>query len=213
MSQISLPFDWAGQAFPGRFIFSEANRLAARHIEDWRSWPLPISILTGPGKSGKSLLGAHFAEISKGSVIDDADMQEDQALFHAWNVARDTGRPLLLIAENAPGNWKVELPDLRSRLSAAPHVRIDQPDDALVRALIEMGLAQAGSAYAPDVPEWLSRRVERSYAVIARLLEALNSLSMSSSRKISVPLLKEALQNPAFLSILPHDERPAAPQQ
>jgi hypothetical protein len=213
MSQIGLPFDWAGQAKAGQFLLSQANSLAAQHIERWREWPVPISILSGPARSGKSTLGQHFSAISGGEVIDDAEVEADEALFHAWNIARDTYRPLLLIAEHAPERWPVVLPDLRSRLAAAPHVFIAEPDDALVRALLETGLAQAGSAYAADLPEWLARRIERSYGAVAGVLDALNRLSLASARKISVTTAKEALQNSGFLPIVAEDSPPSAAQE
>lgn len=198
MSQIGLPFEWQAQVDPGQFLIGEANRLAFRHIEQWRDWPIPISVLTGPRFSGKSLLGRYFAELSGGTVVDEANRQPNDVLFHAWNIARDSGVPLLLIASEAPGQWTVPLPDLRSRLAAAPHVRIAEPDDALVRALIETGLARAGSAYSADLPEWLALRVERSYAAVAALLVELNRLSLASSRKISIAIAKEALQKIGF---------------
>lgn len=201
MTQIGLPFDWRDQAQPGQFIVSDANAFAMRHIEAWQGWPVPISILTGPARSGKSTLGRHFVALSGGTVIDDAPSLDNAFLFHAWNMARDSGTPLLLIARDVPESWPVTLPDLKSRLAAAPHVRIAEPDDALVRALIETGLAQAGSAFAPDLSEWLARRIDRTYEAVAGLLVHLNRLSLASSRKISVALAKEALQNLRFLHI------------
>jgi len=200
--QIGLPFDLAGQARAGHFIISAANRLAVDHIARWQEWSVPISVLSGPQGSGKSLLGQHFAEISGGTVIEDADRQPNDTLFHQWNMARDSGRALLLIARKPPAAWGVTLPDLSSRLAAAAHVRIDEPDDALVRALIEMGLAQAGSAFTADVAPWLSRNIERSYATVGAAVEQLNRFSLASGRKVSIVVAKEALQNFCLLPIV-----------
>lgn len=199
--QFGLPFDWAQPAPQMPFLAGEANAQALQHIENWRQWPIPISILTGPARSGKSALGRYFAGLSGGTVIDDADAQADEILFHQWNIARDRHFPLLMIAQPPPGSWPVTLPDLKSRIAAAPHVRIAEPDDGLVLALIENGLGQAGSAYSPDLPDWLARRVERSYAGVSMLLERLNAVSLASARKISVPVAKEALQNCHFFHI------------
>ena len=202
MNQIGLPFDWAGQARLGHFIVSGANRSAAHHIEGWRGWPVPISVLSGPPRSGKSLLAHHFAQISGGKVIEDAEHQSNTPLFHEWNMARDSGQPLLLVSRHAPLQWTVTLPDLRSRLAAVPHMHIDEPDDELVRALIEMGLHSGGSAYSTDLPEWLARRIERSYSAVAAVLDELNRLSLATSRKISIATAKEALQNAGSFPIL-----------
>lgn len=205
MSQISLPFDWPGQGADEDFLVSDANRIAVRHLEGWRDWPLAISVLTGPPLSGRTLLGQHFASASGGSVIDDAEGQDEHRLFHAWNEAQTSRRPLLLIGRAAPGQWTVALPDLRSRLAAVPHVVIHEPDGVLARALIERALGRMGASFAPDLADWLLRRIERSYGAIATATRLLNEGAMSSGRKISVAMAKEILQAAGFLPIVGQD--------
>ena len=208
MSQISLPFDWPGQGTGEEFLVSEANRIAVRHLEGWRDWPLATSVLTGPPLSGRTMLGQRFAAMSGGSVIDDAQGQDEHRLFHAWNEAQTSRRPLLLIGRTAPAQWTVALPDLKSRLAAAPHVAIDEPDEPLARALIERALGRMGASFAPDLADWLLRRIERSYAAIAEVTRLLNEGAMSSGRKISVAMAKEALQAAGFLPIVGQDPHP-----
>lgn len=203
MRQISLPLDRPDQGRGDAFLVSDANRIAVRHLEGWRGWPLAISVLSGPPLSGRSTLGRQFAAMSGGTVIDDAQGQDDQRLFNAWNEAQTARRPLLMIGGSAPGQWPVALPDLRSRLAAVPHVAIEQPDEALARALIERALISAGAGYAADLPEWLLRRIERSYAGIAAATRLLDEAALSSGRKISVAMAKEALQAAGFLPIFP----------
>lgn len=205
MSQISLPFDWHGGAGAGDFLVSDANRLAVAHLERWRDWPLSVSVLTGPPLSGRSTLAWHFAQMSGGEIIDDAQGQDEHRLFHAWNEAQTERRPLLMIGRTAPANWTVALPDLRSRLAAAPHVAIEEPDEGLARALICRAFDLAGANYAPDVPDWLLRRVEHRYGAIAEVTQLLDRAALSSGRKISVAMAKEALQSAGFLPIVPPD--------
>lgn len=202
MSQISLPFDWPGQGTGEEFLVSEANRIAVRHLEGWRDWPLATSVLTGPPLSGRSTLGRRFATMSGGSVIDDAQGQDEQLLFNAWNDAQTSRRPLLLIGRSAPAQWTVALPDLRSRLAAAPHVAIAEPDEPLARALMERAFGRLGANFSPDLPDWLVRRIERSYAAIAQVTALLNDAALSSGRKISLAMAKEALQAAGFLPIV-----------
>ncbi|MFB0874401.1 MULTISPECIES: chromosomal replication initiator DnaA [unclassified Sphingobium] len=204
MSQISLPFDWQGDA-NGDFLVSDANRIAVAHLERWRDWPMSVSVLTGPPLSGRSTLARHFAAMSGGTVIDDAQGSDEHRLFHAWNAAQTARRPLLLVGQTPPATWTVALPDLRSRLAAAPHVAIAEPDEALARALIARGFDRAGAGYAPDVPDWLMRRIERSYGGLAAVIRLLDRAALSSGRKISVAMAKEALQSAGFLPIVPPD--------
>ncbi|WP_176591816.1 chromosomal replication initiator DnaA [Sphingobium sp. EM0848] len=203
MRQISLPFDRPGQGTGDAFLVSDANRIAVRHLENWQNWPLAISVLSGPPLSGRSTLGRHFVAMSGGTVIDDAQGQDEQMLFNAWNEAQTARHPLLLIGAASPEKWQVALPDLRSRLAAAPHVAIEEPDEALAHALIERPLASAGANYAADLPDWLLRRIERSYTVIAAVTRLLDEAALSSGRKISVAMAKEALQGAGFLPIVP----------
>ncbi|MET0372425.1 MAG: chromosomal replication initiator DnaA [Sphingobium sp.] len=205
MSQISLPFDWSGRERDGEFLVSDANRIAVAHLENWRDWRLAVTILSGPPRSGRSTLAREFVRLSGGTAIDDAQGRDEHMLFHAWNRAQIEGRPLLLVGHSAPAQWTIALPDLRSRLFAAPHVTIAEPDEALALALIERGLATAGAAFAPDVPSWLLRRIERSYAAIAATVRLLDGAALSSGRKISVALAKEALQAAGILPIASDD--------
>ncbi|MEC3950381.1 chromosomal replication initiator DnaA [Sphingobium sp. HWE2-09] len=208
MSQISLPFEWHGGAGDGDFLVSDANRLAVAHLERWRDWPLSVSVLTGPPRSGRSTLARHFAQMSGGAIIDEAEGDDEHRLFHAWNAAQTEQRPLLMVGRTPPASWTVALPDLRSRLAAAPHVAIAEPDEALARALIERAFDRAGAGYAADLPDWLLRRVERSYGAIDTVTQLLDRISLSSGRKISVAMAKEALQSAGFLPIVPPDPPP-----
>ncbi|MDO7834529.1 chromosomal replication initiator DnaA [Sphingobium sp. HBC34] len=208
MSQISLPFDWHGAtghgaSGTGDFLVSDANRLAVAHLERWRDWPLSVGVLIGPPLSGRSTLARHFARRSGGDIIDDAQGVDDHRLFHAWNEAQTTRRPLLMVGTMPPVCWAVTLPDLASRLAAVPHVAIGQPDEALAHALICRAFDRAGASYAPDVPDWLLRRVERRYDALAQVTGLLDRAALSSGRKISVAMAKEALQAAGFLPIVP----------
>lgn len=203
MRQISLPFDWSGGQGDGDFLASEANALAVRHLDSWRDWPVMTTVLTGPPLSGRSTLGRHFAQMSGGELIDDAEGTDEHRLFHAWNRAQTDRVPLLLIGQSAPTLWTIALPDLRSRLAAVPHVAIAEPDEALAHALIERQLSRAGAPFVAELPDWLLRRIERSYGAIAAITRLLNEAALSSGRKISVAMAKEALQNAGILPILP----------
>src|SRR3546814_12085629 len=85
------------------------------------------TILTGPRKSGRSLLGRIFVRKTGGRLFDDAQSHDEETLFHAWNEAQERRKPLLIIADEPLPAWRVALPDLRSRLTATPQIRIEEP--------------------------------------------------------------------------------------
>ncbi len=193
MSQIALPLDWPEDERDDEFILSGANAAVARHLEHWALWPVPVTILTGPRKSGRSLVGRLFARKTGGRLLDDAWRADEEALFHAWNAAMATHRPLLIIADVAPPEWPIALPDLASRLIATPRVAILPPDDNLLRALLERGLARRGLAPPPQLVPWLASRIERSYVGIIAAIDALDRASLSRQHRLTVPLAREAL--------------------
>jgi hypothetical protein len=193
VSQIALPLDWPAPEKESDFIVSEANAEAVRHLGHWSLWPVMATVLSGPRKSGRSFLGRIFAARSGGALIDSGEEADEEALFHAWNRALSSRRPLLVIADRPSGEWDVTLPDLRSRLAATPQIAIHEPDDALVRTLLERLMASRGIAFGQDVPEWIGRRIERSYVAIHRAVDALDQAAWARRRKIGIPSAREAL--------------------
>lgn len=193
MSQFGLPFDWPAEEDQSDFIVTSANEMAVRHLDRWGSWPVRASLLTGPRKSGKSLLGRIFAARSGGTLVDNADTRPEAELFHAWNLAQESRVPLLLVAENAPPLWEVRLPDLRSRLQATPLATINQPDRPLMESLLAKILAKRGLAVAPDVAAFISARLQRSYISIFRAADLIDEASLSQRRAITIPFVRDAL--------------------
>jgi hypothetical protein len=193
MSQIGLPFDWPADAEKSDFLVSDCNRAVADHIEHWARWPVRASLLIGPRKSGRSLIGRVFASNTGGRVIDDAEACLESDIFHAWNHAQETRLPLLIIAETEPQEWPVRLADLRSRFSATPMVTIGPPDIELCSALLIHIMARRGIALLPDVANYVAVRMERDYVSIQRIVDALDQVSLSHKRAITIPFARDHL--------------------
>lgn len=193
MSQIALPLDWPAGETQQDFIVGDSNAAAVRHLDHWGAWPVMATILTGPRKSGRSLLGRLFARKSGGRLIDEADRRDEEELFHAWNAAQEQRLPLLMIADQPPPAWRVRLPDLRSRLGATPAVALGDPDDQLVGALVEKLLIQRNLMPPPDLIPWLVPRVERSHVGLIRVVDALDQAALSRRTRLSLKLARATL--------------------
>lgn len=192
--QIALPLDWsAGGSNDGPLIVGTSNADAVRYLRHVSTWPVRTAVLTGPRGSGRSLIGRLFARETGGRVIDGHDSVSEEEIFHAWNAAQASGTPLLIIADAPPAEWGIVLPDLRSRLAAVPVLTIGAPDDCLARDLIEALFAQRGIALAPGVASYIVPRMERSYAMIHRIVAALDTASLERGRAIGVRLTRETL--------------------
>ncbi|WP_205480654.1 HdaA/DnaA family protein [Sphingomonas arenae] len=191
--QIALPLDWPQGSDESRFIVSDANRVAFEHFQRWTTWPVRSTILVGPRRSGRSLLARNFVTRVGGRLFDDAQRHDEEALFHAWNQAQDTGRPLVLVAGEAPPAWQPTLPDLRTRLAVTPVVKIEQPDDALFAALIQRLFADRG-LHLPDEPlRYVVSRVMRDYWTAERVVEAIDRHAIAERARLTVPTVKRAL--------------------
>jgi hypothetical protein len=195
MSQLPLPMGWSQRGGRNSLLIHGANAAAIALLRSWPRWPSPCTLLVGPARSGRSLIGDLFTAEIGGTVVDDADQAAEEQLFNLWNDARDAGAPLLLIAREAVPVWDIALPDLRTRLATATVARIEAPDEAVSAALIAQGLEFAGSAFAPDVPEFVARRTPRCYEDIEAVISRLNALSLASGQKISVGSARQALCN------------------
>jgi len=193
MNQIALPLDWPEEKMVD-IILSDSNAQVARHFDRWTSWPVMAALLTGPRKSGRTRFAAHFALRTGGRLIDNAETQSEEMIFHAWNAAQESRKPLVIVAAAPPPVWKIRLPDLASRLAATPAVSIGHPDDALIAQLIERQLGQRGLAAQPDLLAFVLARVERDYIAVHRVIDALDQAALTKRCRLSVPLAREALR-------------------
>ncbi len=193
MNQIALPLDWPVADSDEDFLIAAANAQAFDHLKRWSLWPVPITVLTGPRKSGRSLLGRIFVRKTGGRLFDNAERHEEEVLFHAWNEAQERRRPLLLIADQPPPGWEIALPDLRSRLTATPQIRIGEPDDALLGQLITKLLADRGLVVSPDITDYLVPRIERSYLAVQQVVDVIDRAMLSGQRRMSLAMVRRAL--------------------
>ena len=199
MGQIALPLDWPVADREEDFLLSESYRAVFEHLRRWALWPVMATLITGPRKSGRSLLGRIFVRKTSGRLFDNAESHDEEALFHAWNDAQARRRPLIIIADAAPPAWEIQLPDLRSRLAATPHVEIGPPDDLLIGQLIVKLLGDRGIAAPPDLADYLVPRIERSYLAVLEVIDVLDRVTLSHHKRMTVPLAKRALDEAGLL--------------
>jgi len=191
--QIALPLDWPQDEGDSRFIVGEANARAFDHFRQWSLWPVKATILTGPRRSGRTLLARSFVERVQGRLFDDAGQRDEEELFHAWNQAQDSGRPLVMVSDVAPPAWTPTLPDLKTRLAVTPTIRIDLPDDALFSALIELHFADRGLYIPADALRFMSERLHRDYWTAERAVEAVDRFAIAQRARLSLPTVRRAL--------------------
>lgn len=190
--QIALPLDWPQSGEDRRFIVSTANREAFEQFRQWTLWPVKAAILTGPRRSGRTLLARQFVDRVGGRLFDGAERHDEEQLFHAWNQAQETGRPMVMITDEQSA-WDIRLPDLRTRVAVTPVARIGQPDDALFGALIELLFADRGLVMPPDALNFITNRVHRDYWTAERVVETIDRFAIAERSRLTLPTVRRAL--------------------
>ena len=193
MSQIALPLTTRRADDPARIVVGNANRGAIDALADAAGWPYGTAILAGPPRSGKSLLARWTATAGTIEAIDNADAVAETDLFHRWNRAQESGRPLLLVTDRDP--WAIALPDLRSRLAAALHIAIGLPDDEMVGALIAAHAEARSLALGEGALTYLVPRLERSFAGIEHVVAAIDRLSLERKTPPTLSVWRDALES------------------
>jgi hypothetical protein len=205
-TQIALPLAVSGTGDPRRIVIGDANSAVIDALQAPDNWPFHTAVLTGPDRSGKSLLGKWAA--SQGiEVIDGADGAEEAEIFHRWNAVQQggarAGQPLLLIANSTP--WEIALPDLKSRLGGSLQLAIGDPDDAMAASLIEAHAEARSLTLAEGAAEYLVPRTRRSFASIEGLVSAIDRISLERQAPATMSVWRaalEALQGPEQQKLL-----------
>lgn len=198
--QIALPLAPGGGEEAQRIVIGNANAHVIDALRDPAQWPFHTAILTGPERSGKTLLG-RWAQAQGITVIDGADALDETELFHRWNASQQggthAGQPLLLIADAQP--WEITLPDLKSRLGGSLQLEIGEPDDEMAAQLIEAFAEQRALTLAEGAADYLVPRTERSFAALERLVAAIDRISLERQAPATMSVWRaalEALQGP-----------------
>jgi chromosomal replication initiation ATPase DnaA len=200
------------------FVVSTGNREALAWLDRWPDWPAPALALNGPAGSGKTHLARIWAAHAPAAVLDAADLEgksvadlaslaqahaailvdhadraPERALFHLYNLMRERRGHLLLVAELPPAHWHIDLPDLASRLRAAPAVAVAPPDDELLGSIILKQLGDRQLHAGPGVVQYLVTRMERSAEAARRVVAALDQRALSERRDIDRRLAADVL--------------------
>lgn len=205
---MQLPLIFSYRKAFGRedFVVAPCNQEAVSWIDKWPNWPVPAVLIYGESGSGKTHLASIFSEyrldakeltddfmpfFQKKIVVENLEnLSSEIALFHLFNFVRDLGGSLLLTARRVP---EFALPDLRSRMMAVPKAPIGMPDENFVLAVLAQAFEERHILVDESVLSYAVRHMSRSFRDIRQVIATADALSLAEGRKITVPVMREAI--------------------
>lgn len=117
----------------------------------------------------------------------------EQALFHLYNRARESGARLLLSAARPPRKLPLSLADLQSRLSGGVVLQLPAPEDDEKLEILRFRAARRGLELSAEVAAYIMGRSPRSLAELMSVLEQLDDQSLVQQRLLSIPFVKQTM--------------------
>lgn len=139
-----------------------------------------------------ALAQAEFIAIDGIEFLDDTEQQD---LFHVFNQIRDGGHGCLLMSANVPPLQLNLREDLRTRMAYALVYELKTlNDDEKIDAL--KGLAQSRQlAIGDELFKYLLQHWRRDMDSLVTMVQRLDDYSLMTGRRITLPLLKQLLED------------------
>lgn len=124
------------------------------------------------------------------------------AIFRLHTLLQDAPGRLYVASTAPPASLRFRLPDLRSRLLAAPVHQLHELDEAGQIAALERRAERLGLELPAEAAAWLVRRMPRDMHTLCGALDRLDVAALAAQRRLTVPFLRQVLGEP--------DQAPAA---
>ena len=155
---------------------------------------LPLKSLSQHGT--RSLQGLKYASMV---VIDDIDSvlgqpKWEEALFHLINEIRQYEQTLIITARKEPHQLDCQLADLKSRLLWGASYQVHELSDQDKFLALQSRARQRGFEIPKNVINYLAKHYPHELDTLMDILNSIDKKSLITGRKITLPLIKEALK-------------------
>ena len=196
---------------PGAFVIAGSNRDAAATAKAFATSGELLLAICGPAGSGKTHL-SHLIAAFDGNVVDAQDLWrlpshrcsllvldnaercgEAKLLFALIEERRSLSLKTAVAGRGRPSDWAAPLKDLATRLEAMPRATLDEPDEELMRAVIDQRFRDRQWRTAEGIAALAAPRLSRTFAAATAFVEAVGAASVSEGRPITLALARSVL--------------------
>lgn len=183
-----IPLDLAPDTATGfdSFIITDTNRITVTALRAWPDWPAPILLLLAPSGTGKTHLGLAWQNLSQGILADDAESMDEAELFAQMNQALNGEVSGMLLTSSKPlREWKTQMPDLRSRLSSTPIMKMDDYDEAALEPILRQLFNDRGRIVTKDLVDYLLKYQDREVGALRALVRILDEAALADNADLT----------------------------
>ena len=204
-----LVLDFPSRPAFGRsnFWVAPCNQEAIAWIDRYPEWPMHALLIYGETGSGKTHLASIFSEVKIAAkdltedfipeqekiVVENLEeLQNEKALFHLFNRIQEKQGGLLLTARQVP---QFQLPDLQTRIAMTPKAEIQMPDENTIVSVCAKMFADKQAVVVLAVLTYIATHIPRSFEAVSKVVNAVDTLSLSKGRRITIYLVKEVIES------------------
>ena len=98
-----------------------------------------------------------------------------------------------MTALNSPKFWKINLPDLKSRILSSIIVKINKPNDELLSSVLVKLFLDKQILIDKKIIKFIVYRSERSFASLQNLVDKIDKQSLITKKKININFVKKLI--------------------
>lgn len=191
----------------GNFVVTSANEAAFKLALEFLNSDATALVIAGPSGSGKTHLlhiladeagvqlvldGRALAgdEADSFLAVDNVEAVPAKALLAFVENARARGRKVALAGAGTPRSWAHGLRDLETRLEAMARVTLEEPDEDLLRAVIDRRFSERQWRVGEGVAGYAAPRIPRTFAAAEAFVAAAGEAAIAERRPVTQGLAR-----------------------
>lgn len=119
------------------------------------------------------------------------EMRREKLLFNLIEQRRQGGGAMLMAANGPPQRLSISMPDLASRMTSGLTYRLLALTDEQRTEVMRLRARHRGIELSDEVIAYVLRRYPRDSAALFHLLDRIDSVSLTTKRRVTIPFIKE----------------------